>query len=422
MKITHLSTYDVAGGAARAAYRLHVGLRSAGQDSRMLVLFKSSSDPTVIEFDPPRDIPTRIRRGWSRRLIERRARNAVKRKIGATTFSDDLSQHGADVLRRLPETDVLNLHWVAGLFDYQSFFRRLPQDLPIVWTLHDMNAFTGGCHYDEGCDKFTKECGACPQLHSSNQADLTRHVWHRKRNAFATLAADRLQIVTPSRWLGGQVNRSSLFSRRAVTVIPNGIDVESFRPRDRFLAREKYDIPQNAKVLLFVADSTAEKRKGLGILREALAALDDSEEYFFVAIGRELKDQGLRGACKLIDYLADEQALSSVYSAADVFVIPSLQDNLPNTAIEAVACGTPVIGSNVGGIAEIVRDGRTGFTVPPGDWQALAKMIREVLENDSLRSALSAECRRVAVEEYSLTVQAHRYEELYKEILAKSSR
>jgi glycosyltransferase involved in cell wall biosynthesis len=417
VRVTHLSTYDLAGGAARAAYRLHRGLCSAGHESRFLALYKSSSNPTVLEFVPPRDIPTRLRRGLKRRQLEWSEREIGPRPAGSTLFSEDRSQHNADVLRQLPQTDILNLHWIAGLFDYRDFFRKLPSRLPVVWTLHDMNAFTGGCHYDEACGKFSQRCGACPQLGSSDPKDLSSQSWRRKQEAFSARGEQNLQIVTPSRWLAEETKKSTLLSGCPITVIPYGIDTESFQPRDRRLAREKHGIPLEAKTILFVADSTSERRKGLRVLLEALSGLGESEEYFFVIIGGGVSNEGLGSRFKTIDFLDDETALSYVYSAADVFVIPSLQDNLPNTTLEALACGIPTIGSNAGGIPEVIRNGQTGLVVRVGDPTALRQAIVSLLGEPERRASMATESRRLALQESSLDVQARRYESLYGELL-----
>ncbi len=420
MRISHLSTYDVSGGAARAAYRLHKGLNAAGHESRFLALHKRSTDPTVLQFVPPRDVPTRLRRGLKRRYLERSAREVHARPAGSTYFSDDRSQHGADVLRQLPQTDVLNLHWIAGFIDYRDFFRELPPKLPVVWTLHDMNAFTGGCHYDETCGKFRQQCGACPQLGSSNPKDLSSQIWQRKQEAFSVRGRKNLQIVTPSSWLAEETKRSTLLSDWPMRVIPYGIDTESFQPRDRGLARGRHGIPIEAKTILFVADSTSERRKGLRVLLEALSGLENSEDYFFVIIGRGVSKEGLGSRFKMIDFLDDEAALSYVYSAADLFVIPSLQDNLPNTTIEALACGIPTIGSNVGGIPEVIRDGRTGLLVPPSDPTALRQAIVSLLAKPERRVSMAEQSRRLALQEYSLDVQTQSYQSLYQELITAS--
>jgi glycosyltransferase involved in cell wall biosynthesis len=420
VRITHLTTYDVSGGAARATYRLHKGLGAAGHESRILALYKSSTDPAVFQFVPPRDILTRLSRGLKRRRLERSGSEIRALRAGSTYFSDDRSQHCADVLRQLPPTDVLNLHWIAGFLDYRDFFRELPAQLPVVWTLHDMNAFTGGCHYDEGCGKFCLQCGACPQLGSSSPKDLSSQIWLRKREAFSSCGERLTHLVTPSRWLAEEARKSALLSGHPIAVIPYGIDTESFQPRERRLAREKHGIPLEAKTILFVADSTSERRKGLKVLLEALIGLEDSEQYFFIIIGRGVSKEVLESRFKTIDFLDDELSLSYVYSTADVFVIPSLQDNLPNTTIEALACGIPTIGSNVGGIPEVIRDGQTGLVIPPGDPTALRQAIVSLLASPERRASMASESRRVALHEYSLDIQTQKYQSLYQQLITAS--
>ncbi|MGB7234010.1 MAG: glycosyltransferase [Candidatus Acidiferrum sp.] len=417
MRVTHLSTYDLAGGAARAAYRLHVGLRSIGHDSHFLALYKSSDDPTVLQFDPPRDISARIRRGLRRRYLSRCAAEFPSRTKDSTLFSDDRSQHGGDVLRRIPKSDVLNLHWVAGFIDYGAFFRRLPPSLPLIWTLHDMNPFTGGCHYDGGCSKFAQECGTCPQLGSSGPGDLSSQIWRRKHRAYSRKGVQRPHVVAPSRWLADEARKSSLFSECPTSVIPYGIDTTSFQPRNRVVARQKLGVPPEAKTILFVADWAGEERKGLEVFLEATKGLESAGGFLFLAIGRDWGSHSLDARFRKIGFLSDETDLSFVYSAADVFVIPSLQDNLPNTVLEALACGVPTVGSRVGGIPDMVRDSSTGLLVPPRDPIALRDALTSLFVESGRLESMSKLCRQIAVQEYSLETQARRYEELYRGLL-----
>ena len=415
MKITHLATYDLAGGAARAAYRLHRGLIATGRESRMLVLYKTSSDPTIASFAVPRDLSARVRRGLRRWRLERTARTAEW--PSGTVFSTDLSQHGADVLGQIAQADILNLHWIAGFFDYGEFFCGLPPRMPVVWTLHDMNPFTGGCHYDAGCGKFQASCGACPQLSSRDPQDLSAQIWQRKRAALSSRSGGRLHIVAPSRWLAKEAGNSALFSGLPVSVIPYGVDVEQFQPRSRGLARQKYGIPAHSKTVLFVAHSAAERRKGLTVLLEALQGLQRHEDLVFLAVGRDLSNKHLDSRFKTIEFVDDQTELSFVYATADVFVVPSLEDNLPNTTLEALACGIPTVGSRVGGIPDVVRDGETGILVPAGDSQALTEAIAALLTDPERRASMSRESRRVASRDFSLEAQANRYAALYATML-----
>lgn len=420
MKILHLSTADLRGGAALSAYRLHRGLLLAGEGSSMLVRDKIGRDATVHQFVLPMDWVGRIKRKWRRRQIVRDIQ-PYRRTMppGFELFSDDRSPFGASMIAQMEMSDVVHLHWVAAFLDYGLFFETLPKRQPIVWTLHDMNAFTGGCHYDMGCGRYAQQCGACPQLGSISEDDLARAIWNRKVQAFRHVEADRMCIVTPSRWLGQAVQRSSILSRYRVEVIPYGIDLEAFAPRDRAVSRDVLGIPQSAKVVLFLAEIVTNRRKGFQVLSEALAGCTrDVEELWLLSVGQQapFRQDQVRGSH--LPYIGEERFLSLAYSAADLFVIPSLQDNLPNTVLEAMACGVPVIGCDVGGIKDMVRPGATGVLVPAGDLAALRGAIVNLLHNHELRKAMARQSRKVAIEEYALELQARRYTELYKELCA----
>ena len=414
MRITQVSTNDISGGAARAAYRLHTGLRRLGHDSQMLVAHKASEDPNVIAFQASRDLLSRIRRRLRSRYLERNWKGLAPRPTGATFFSDDRSPYGAEMAEQMPPCDVLQLHWISEWVDYGRFFRRVPRELPIVWTMHDMNPFTGGCHYCGDCEKFRASCGACPELLSTVQADFSYESWRRKQQAFSDREGCGIQIVTPSQWLAEQARSSGLLRGMRIEVIPNGVDTEIFQPRDRKAAREKFGIDPAAKVALFVAEWATEKRKGLELFVEAVRRMRKGPEFCLAAIGRGLPNEleGVRSVA--IEHVGDEETMSMVYSLADVFVIPSLQDNLPNTSLEALACGVPAVAFSVGGLVDVVRPGKTGALVTPGDVDGLGEAIAGLLSNDEERKKMAAECRRVAVEEYALEVQARRYVALYE--------
>jgi glycosyltransferase involved in cell wall biosynthesis len=420
MRVTHINCYDSAGGAARAAYRLHAGLLLLGQESKLLVHRKDTDDSTVLLFSPPLDVSTGFRRIIKRRLLLPYSRKPLtSRPAGSPFMSDDRSEHNGDVLRQVPSSDILNLHWVAGSFEYISFFRKVPPNLPIVWTLHDMSPFTGGCHFDGGCGKFNEHCGACPQIGSSKLEDFSAHVWRRKNEAFASVGKNMMQIVAPSRWLAAEAKKSSLLGHLPVTVIPYGLETDRFQPRERHFARQLFEIPSEAKVVLFVADRANEKRKGLDLLLEAIRGLGDLPGLYVFAVGRNVSSKVLGVRSKTINYVHDDLTLSLVYSAADVFVVPSLEDNLPLTALEALACGIPSIAFSAGGMPDIVREGQTGILTPTGDVGALRRAIAELVQNPERRATMSQECRRVAVQEYNLDAQARRYVTLYEEMAGR---
>ena len=411
---------DISGGAARAAFRLHQSLGRVGHNSTMLVQHQESQDPSIVHFAPPLALPTRLRRIARRSFLRLNHKlHYSSRPVGASFFSDDRSEHGADVLGQLPPTDILHLHWIAGFFDYEDFFEQLPASLPVVWTLHDMNPFTGGCHHAGSCQKFLRSCGGCPELGSQREKDLSSAIWHRKRVAYTNLSSGKFSIVTPSRWLANQARQSSLVRNFSIDVIPNGLDTQSFTPRHRETARDLLGIPTEGKVLLFVSAYLDDRYKGLPLLLEAIERLRGVPDLFLLIIGQGEPFTGLRVPNKMLGFLQDEKSLSLAYSAADIFALPSLADNFPNTALESLACGLPVVAFDVGGVSDIVRHGCTGLLAEAGNSQALSLAIEELMNNPDRRVQMSMNCRRVAVTEYALEAQAGRYIELYESMLRK---
>jgi len=417
MRIVHLSTSDIGGGAARAAFRLHTGLVRLGVDSRMLVLKKQSVDPLVTKFVFANDLSTRIRRRWRAHKIKRDFQRYQKTlPVGFELFSDDRSETGHELLRQIPPCDIINLHWVAGLVDHESFFTGVPKNIPLVWRLADMGALTGGCHYDGGCGKFNARCGACPVLGSTTEDDLSRQIWLRKHQALSRVDSNRIHLVGTSRWIAAEAKRSSLLSRFPSTIIPNGLDTEDFSPRDKAFSRDTLGVPRDKKVVLFVADSSAIKRKGFEQLAQALRLLRNRSDLFLLSVGGG--NSNVADLPQLhLGRISNDRMLSVIYSAADVFVIPSLQESFGQTVTESLACGTPVVGFNTGGIPDMVRPGVTGYLARVGDSSELAAAIGKVLDDPVAYQTMSKKCREIAVAEYSLAVQAQAYLRFYENLL-----
>jgi glycosyltransferase involved in cell wall biosynthesis len=429
MRIVHLSTDDALHGAGRAAGRLHAGLRRLGYDSMMVVARRRGTDPAVRKFEPPRDLASKVRRrlrGW--RIRRDMARYAGTRPTGYETFSDDRTEEGAALVKQLPPCDVINLHHIAGLVDHEGFFGHLPPGVPLVWRLADMGPLTGGCHYDADCGRFEQRCGACPQLGSTDEHDLSRQIWTRKHRALSGLAPGRLHLVATSRWIAGQARRSSLLRDFPLTVIPNGLDTADFQPRDRGLARDRFGLPRSARVVLFVASSLQNRRKGFGLLVEALAGLEESRAgggddggLVLASVGSKRADLDLPVPHVHLGFIDDDQVLSLAYSAADLFVIPSLQESFGQTVSESLACGTPVVGFATGGMLDMVRPGETGALAPVGDAVGLRGAIREVLDivaHPAGRAKAAETCRTLAVNEYAMEVQARRFAALYESLIS----
>lgn len=422
MRIVHLSTFDSGNGAAIAAYRIHTSLIRLGHDSRMFVAHQRLKDPTVVEFQPSRDIVSRLRRRLRTVRIARSAAPYPRLRLPELEFfSDDRGPYGSDVIAQIPAADVVNVHAMFDFLDYRDFLGAVPRRVPVVRTLHDMSFFTGGCHIAGGCTRFTDRCGACPRLGSQAEEDLSREIWLRKRAAFGSVTPHGLHLVTPSRWLASEARRGSLTRDFPVTVIPFGVDTDIFRPRNRQAARELFSVPQHASVVCFVAQPIHRVNKGFAMLAEALDGLQSVPNVVLLSAGSGSPSVQPRVPHIHLGNVGDERLLSLVYSAADIVALPSMDDNLPLTALEALACGRPVVGFGVGGLLDIVRPGITGLLAPPQDVKALRAAIGDLLPQVTARHDMEHDmektCRSVALEEYSLDRQARRYVDLYEAIL-----
>jgi glycosyltransferase involved in cell wall biosynthesis len=398
-------------------------LRRIGVDSRMLVAEKRRADETVQAVAGEQNTFERLHcRMRSKFIIRDFARYRATRPTHLDHFSDDRAWEPNLLSNALPKADLYNLHWVAGILDYRTFFARLPYDVPLVWTLHDMNPLTGGCHYTAGCERFVTACGACPALGSTDSKDLSAAIFRRKSTAFARLDPENLRIVTPSVWLTREAARSALLRKFDISIIPYGLDTEIFRTRGRAIAREVFGIPQDRRFVMVVAHSFQSHRKGMDLLVRALTE-QKTRDIGVISVGTTELSGAMPGRpCYALGELNSERLMSFAYSAADLFVLPSREDNLPNVVLEAMACGTPVVAFDVGGIPDMVRPGVTGLLVPPEDVRELGSAIAAILDDDELHARISRECRRVAVEQYGLKIQAERYHRLYQELLAKERR
>ena len=403
-----LNSEDLRGGAARAAYRLHLALRAAGADSRMLVQVRHGDDETVA--------------GPGNRLVGRLRAAAdllplllYPRRSGETFYPGWLPDALAGRIRRL-DPDVVHLHWIAGGFLNVANLRRLRR--PLLWTLHDMWAFTGGCHYDEGCGRYAGGCGRCPVLGSRSVSDLSSAGWRRKQRSYLDLP---LTVVTPSRWLGRLAAESPLLGRFPLHVIPNPIDTGTFAPTDKAAARRKLNLPADRRIVLFGAlRATSESRKGYRHLEPALrrlAATRPGLKPLAVVVGAERParppDFGME--CVFAGTLSDDAALASIYAAADVLVAPSTQENLSNAVLESLACGTPVAAFDIGGMPDMIEHQRNGYLARPLDAEDMAHGLGWILEDESRLRALSERARAKVLEEFESANIARQYLELYEQ-------
>ena len=430
MKIVQLCMQDF-GGAGNAAYRLHKGLQNIGINSTMVVLNKRSGDPSVkvlpLSYDAGNvlnclKVDSFISPVWNSEWAKwvSEMSKYPKRPNGLEMFSSAESAVRLELVREILEADIINLHWTSGLVDIPHAplaFR----SKPVVWTLHDMNPFTGGCHYADTCKKYMSSCGACPQLGSESYNDISHKAWDQKRLAYEKL---NLNIVTPSKWLGKCASQSTLFAKFPVAVIPNGFPIDIYKPYPKEEIRKALKISEKAKVILFGADDISNKRKGFKYLLDALNNFEVKGEHDIILLtfGNFPRNIEIKSKYPIINLgsLNDQNQIAAVYSAADLFVLPSLEDNLPNTAVEAMACGTPVLGFNIGGIPDMVEHKITGYLVKPKDVKGLIEGITWIISaSEETRLKLSNQCRKKAEELYALNVQANNYKKVYEELFSR---
>jgi glycosyltransferase involved in cell wall biosynthesis len=411
VKVLHLSAYDLFGGAAKAAFRLHDTLRKSGVDSTMLVRRRDSNRPDVM---PPAGAVMKL---WSR--VQRRCDRLplVFMGAGAADFSpgwvpDGLARHVAALA-----PDVVHLHWVTdGFFQIETLQKLLA---PVVWTMHDMWPFTGGCHYAGTCGRFAAACGCCPLLGSRRESDLSRKGLERRR---AVIGRSSPAYVSPSRWLADQAHRSSLLRNAEIKIIAYGIDTACFRPRDRSAIRTGLSLPQDKMLILVgAAQLKTNLRKGFAHFRIALNMLQKMVPMGAIEIvlfgSGDWEGETLEGfRVHSLGVLEGDEALACAYASADVFVAPSLEDNLPNTVIEAMAAGIPVVAYNAGGIPEIIDDGQNGLLAPVGRPEALAQTLARMLNDHDFRSQCRQRSRQKILRSFDNKAAAEKYRELYGEL------
>lgn len=414
MQVLIANTSDVKGGAARAAYRLHQGLQEIGVDSKMLVQTKQSSDLTVVGPKAGSGIG-QVKTGL--KLILDQLPLKRYKNYNGTTFSPQWvpDQVGKKVSGLNP--DVINLHWVNAGFVHIETVARFNK--PIVWTLHDMWPFTGGCHYTQTCDRYQNSCGACPQLGSQKESDLSRRIWQRKAKAFEGI---NLTVVTPSHWLKDCAQESSLFKGVRVECIPNSLDASIYAPFDKGMARKALNLPQDKQLVLFGSiKATSDKRKGFHLLQAALQEFSHSElsdHVELVVFGASKPDAPPEFGLKA-HYLGsfnDDLSLRLVYSASDVFVMASIQENLANTVMESLACGTPCVGFKIGGIPDLIEHQTNGYLAEAYEINDLAKGIAWVLRDPLRHESLAQRAREKVETEFTLKHQANRYCSLFESI------
>lgn len=416
MKILIVNTYDI-GGAANACLRLHEGLLNKGIESNVLLRDQNKNIVNTNKFIPIKKRISKFQKVWLKlkRIIKYKpSKNDTFIKNRSTSleqFSFPTSNYDITKSNLYKEADIINLHWVAHFLDYKTFFKKNTK--PVVWTLHDMNPFTGGEHYEEiylgiGGDGKPQQRIKTVQEKLISEINLN----YKKR---IIMGFENLTIVTPSKWLVGEAMNSEIFKSKRIVHIPYGINKHIYRPRGKNYSRDVLKIPKDKKVILFVADYITNNRKGFIYLKNAFKQLN-MDEVVLCAVGN--KNEVFISNNRVIELgvINDEKLLSMAYSAADVFVIPSLMDNLPNTVLESLMCGTPVIGFPVGGIPDMIKDGVNGLLTKEISVSSLLDTLKQFLNQEFVFD--TDKIRNDAVMNYSLEKQADKYKELFNNILS----
>jgi glycosyltransferase involved in cell wall biosynthesis len=406
--ILMVNTSQKDGGAARAAYRIFCGIRNRYPAAHYLTLIKGDSDPHTTG---------RLHTSVKGALVQRLARLDriplwfYPRRQHAVTFWPAFWPNPLRIPLNRFRPKLVHLHWVAG--GMLRVEELAPLRCPLVWTLHDAWAFTGGCHYTRDCEGFKKQCGHCPVLGSEHESDYSRFLMRRKATCFEKMD---IIVVAPSRWMAEMAKQSSLLRDRRIEVIPNGLDTESFKPINHQAAREYLNLPHDIPVLLFGAQWLTDPRKGADLLYVALQLLDIPCTLLVFGEGNLPLENAPHITVRRLGSLADDASLALVYSAADVFVCPSREDNLPNTVAEALACGTPCAAFDINGLPEMIEHRKNGWLARPFDPGDLAEGIRWLTQHpqhDQLRRA----AREKAVSEYNMALMEERYATLYADVM-----
>ncbi len=422
MRILILNTYDLDGGAAAAAYRLHKGLQNSqsGVEVNMLVAGKRRDDDSVISLSAASSLKMRafmIAEFTPARLYTKRDRVSL--------FSPGMVST-PNVLQTIKalDPDIVHLHWLSGGFISINDIGKIGR--PVVWTMHDMWPFTGGCHYDKYCGRYLNSCGSCPNLASKRDSDISRWGFKQKEKAYSRLPS--LTMVGPSRWITEEAKKSGLAHTYEAVNLPNPIDTKEFYPEDRLEARQKLNLPVDCKLVLFGAFSaTSDPRKGFDLASAALTRLEqevsrDGQSLELVVMGAEPPEDkpNFPFETHYTGWIRDIDKMRTLYSAADVFLSPSRQENLSNMIVESMACGTPVVSFDIGGNRDMIDHKENGYLAKAFDTDDLAEGLAWVV-NHKQETQVSQNAINKIFHQFSEKVVIPRYLSLYKQILEHSN-
>jgi len=420
MKVTLINTADAGGGAPAACMRLLKALELKQVDAHMLVQKKMTNEPRVINIDNSFISRLKIKFNF---FYERMPFIWFKAKDRSVRFAFSTADAGTDISHQpdILNADILHLHWTnSGFLSINNLKKLFETDKPVVWTLHDMWAFTGGCHYAGDCDHFVNECGNCWMLRHPGNEDISHTGWDHKNELLR--AAQHIVFVTCSHWLADVARTSSLLKGFRIETIPNPIDIDIFSPKDKTAGKVKWNINPQSKIILFGAANILDRRKGISYLVDALNDLKnnypDTANVEIVIFGKNKSFDVNQLPFKVheLHIITSQYDLAELYSLADAFVTPAIEDNLPNTVMEALACGTPVVAFNTGGIPDMVEHKQNGYLAEFKSSKDFAAGIYYILNSDR-KSELAANARNKVLQNFTNEIVASKYMAVYQSIL-----
>lgn len=410
MKILIVNTFDISGGAARAAYRLHKSLLASNIHSRMLVQDKISDDYTVIGANSKVEKIMNKLRFTIDSLPVRFYKNRKKTLFSPSWFGFN------SIVDKINEInpDIVHIHWICGGMIKIEEMAKIKA--PIIWSLHDNWAFTGGCHIKWECEKYIESCGACPVLGSNKVNDLSKKTYNRKQKIFSTI--DNMTIVGLSNWVNECSKTSSLLNDKRHVNLPNPIDANIFKPFDKQISRKLWNLPIDTKLVLFGSNSaTSDINKGFKELSEALHKLTEKNiELVVYGSSKPKNSQNFGFTTHYLGYLHDDVSLVTLYSAADVMVVPSIQENLSNTIMESLSCAIPVVAFDIGGNSDMIEHKKNGYLSKSFDTTDLKNGIEWVLNSENY-DELCKNARDKVLRKFDNSVVSQQYIELYKKVM-----
>lgn len=391
MKVLHICMNDKAGGAAIAAFRHCEAMQQAGIDASFLVTDKQRKYcPFIYQIIKKKNLAflrTKLGSFFHRHIINKFCTWGV---FSFPLWSFHIHKHPL-----VNEADIIYLHWVAGgMLSTKEIKKIFKTGKKVIWYMHDMNPITGGCHYAMNCNKYTTKngCHDCPFLRKRYGLDLAKIQWKRRFKNWSIYK--NCEIMTPSNWLANCAKESTIWKTHKVSVVPNVINTKKFKPLNKKIAKELFNLDYNKHTILFGADSIKSDYKGWNYLKDALNKLDPNK-YELIVFGEKNQTiiEDVKIKCFFTGFLQDELSLIMAYNAADTFITPSLADNYPNVILEAMSCGVPCIGFKTGGIPDLIHHEITGLLTETGNTDGLANCIERLFKSNEYYTKLTHNAR-----------------------------